>query len=66
MANFWNQSGVPHKGWTLENVFDLGEDYDSPDDIPYETCMMCGNTGIRFVHVVTHPSIGLVVIVLQK
>lgn len=32
MANLWKQQGVPHKGWTLENVYDVREDGQSEDD----------------------------------
>jgi len=57
MSNLWKQSGVPHKGWTLVDVIDIREDGQSEDDTPYESCMMCGNEKIRYVHIVTHDEI---------
>jgi hypothetical protein len=54
MSNKWNIPNIPHKGWTLEDVYDIREDGQSPDDTDYETCMMCNNERIRFVHVVSH------------
>jgi hypothetical protein len=52
MTNFWRQEGVPHKGWSLVDVIDIREEGQSEWDTPYETCMMCGNEKIRYVHVV--------------
>jgi len=52
MANYWNQEGVPHKGWEYETIIDLrdeGEDY--------ETCMMCGREEIRYVHILSHDEV---------
>jgi len=57
MANLWKQQGIPHKGWTLVDVYDVREDGQSEDGTSYETCMMCGNEKIRYVHVVSHPDI---------
>lgn len=54
MPNWWNQIGVPHKGWVLNEVIDIREDGQSAEETPYETCMMCGNEKIRFVHIVSH------------
>lgn len=54
--NYWNQEGIPHKGWDLKDVIDTlasGATW----DIPYETCMMCGKEKIRFVHIVTHSEV---------
>ena len=58
MSNLWKQQGIPHKGWTLENVYDVREDGQSEDETSYETCMMCGHEKIRYVHVVSHPDYG--------
>ena len=55
MINYWNQTGVPHKGWTLETVIDVREDDQSEWETDYETCMMCGHDKIRYVHVLSHP-----------
>ncbi len=52
--NLWNQTDVPHKGWRLKNVIDIRGDGESVDEAEYETCMMCNNERIRFVHIVTH------------
>ena len=51
MAYLWNQPGVPHKGWHCVDVIDLaGDSFDEGEDY-YETCQMCGQEGIRFVHI---------------
>lgn len=58
MSERWNKPGVPHKGWTLVDVYDTVEDEtESVDDRNYETCEMCGNNPIRYVHVVSHPEV---------
>lgn len=51
----WDQPNIPHKGWTEIDVIDLADDTDLDEDIEYETCDMCGNEKIRFVHVLIHP-----------
>jgi len=45
--NLWQQEGVPHKGWTCFDMVDLGMGN-------YESCGMCGNERIRFVHYMRH------------
>jgi len=55
MSNLWNTPGIPHKGWVLEDVYDVRADGESVDETAYEKCEMCGNEKIRFVHVVSHP-----------
>ena len=47
----WDLPGVPHKGWTLVGFEDIKED----PDTDYETCEMCGNERIRFIHILSHP-----------
>ena len=42
----WDNPNVPHKGWRLIAVEDLG----APD----HTCQMCGNEEVRYVHVMEH------------
>lgn len=54
MYNHWNLPDIPHKGWRLLDVIDIREDGQSVEDTEYETCMMCGNGRIRFVHIVEH------------
>ena len=54
MPNRWNLEGIPHKGWNLTDVIDIREDGQSEDETPYESCMMCGNEKIRYVHIVEH------------
>lgn len=49
----WNIPGVPHKGWTCGDVEDLRGDA-GPDEYIPGTCEMCGNSGLRFVHHMTH------------
>lgn len=55
MANLWKQKDVPHKGWVLIDVIDVREDNQPEHETDYESCMMCGNERIRYVHVVEHP-----------
>jgi hypothetical protein len=43
----WRIPGMPHRGWTLVDVEDLGE--------PEHTCEACGKTEIRYVHEIEHP-----------
>lgn len=57
MANYWKQQGIPHKGWVLVDVIDVREDGQSQWETEYETCMMCGNEKIRYVHIVQHKDI---------
>lgn len=47
----WDSLGVPHKGWTLVGFEDIKEN----PDVDYETCEMCGNERIRFIHILSHP-----------
>ena len=37
------------------DVFDVRADDESADEANYETCEMCGNERIRFVHLMRHP-----------
>lgn len=55
MSNLWKQQGIPHKGWTLETVYDVRGNGQSEDETTYKTCMMCAHEKIRYVHVVSHP-----------
>lgn len=52
--NLWDTEGIPHRGWKydIENpIIDVaGED---PGN--YQTCEMCGNERVRYIHVMTHP-----------
>lgn len=57
MANYWKEQGIPHKGWTLIDVIDIREEGQSELDTNYETCMMCGNEKIRYIHIVKHAEI---------
>ena len=47
MVKEWKLPGVPQKGWTLQKIEDTGS--------VHETCMMCGQEELRFVHVMSHP-----------
>lgn len=56
----WDKKGVPHKGWQCNDMIDLGEgleglEVDERKDY-YETCQMCNQEGIRFVHIMEHPN----------
>ncbi|MEO9475104.1 MAG: hypothetical protein ABJ004_12365 [Cyclobacteriaceae bacterium] len=55
MTNFRNIPGVPHKGWSLDTVYDIRDDGQTEEETNYEACMMCGNEKIRYVHVLSHP-----------
>lgn len=55
MSNLWNKPDIPHKGWTCSDVFDVRANDEPPDEVNYETCEMCGNERIRFVHLMRHP-----------
>jgi len=52
-------NGIPHKGWRLINVIDVREDGQSESDTNYESCMMCGNEKIRYVHIVSHDEVAV-------
>ena len=43
-----------HKGWTCVDVFDVRADGALVEETNYETCEMCGNERIRFVHLMRH------------
>jgi hypothetical protein len=58
MANYWKEPGIPHKGWILVDVIDVREEGQSEEETEYETCMMCGNERIRYVHLVEHKEVG--------
>ena len=45
----WNQSRVPHKGWSCVGFEDLGE--------PSTICEMCEHQEIRYVHTMRHRTI---------
>ena len=47
----WNIPGVPHKGWVLIDFEDIKDD----PNAEYETCEMCGNERIRYIHILAHP-----------
>jgi len=57
MANLWNQQSVPHKGWQLEDVIDVREWGQPESETDYETCMMCGQPKVRYVHIVIHKEV---------
>ena len=44
--NYWNQTGIPHKGWQNMGFEDLLE--------PTHKCDMCGREEIRYVHTMRH------------
>jgi hypothetical protein len=55
-AHSYNKD-VPHKGWILVDVIDVRDDGRPVEETDYETCMMCGNEKIRYVHIVEHKDI---------
>ena len=54
MNGLWTEPGIPHKGWRLIDVIDLRPDDAPVEETEYETCEMCGNERIRFVHIMEH------------
>ena len=54
MCALWDMPGVPHKGWRLIDVYDIGGDDSTQEEISYATCEMCGHERIRYVHVLEH------------
>lgn len=42
----------------MVDVIDVSEDGQPEWEIEYETCMMCGNEKIRYVHIVEHAEVG--------
>ncbi|MGA0595145.1 hypothetical protein [Enterovirga sp. CN4-39] len=46
----WGQAGVPHRGWTCDDIEDLGE--------LAAVCEMCEAQEIRYVHHMSHPRYG--------
>lgn len=57
MSNKWNLPNIPHKGWIIQDVIDIREDGQSVEETEYETCMMCNNERIRYVHILTHSEV---------
>ncbi|WP_339812641.1 hypothetical protein [uncultured Imperialibacter sp.] len=57
MGTKWNRPNIPHKGWTIEDVIDIREDGQIEGETDYQTCMMCNNDRIRYVHIVSHPEV---------
>lgn len=51
----WDRPGVPHKGWIEVGCIDIREDEYDDSDVKYETCEMCHNERIRYVHILKHP-----------
>jgi hypothetical protein len=41
--HIWNKNDIPRKGWSCIEVYD--------NDSDYHVCEMCGNTQVRYVHV---------------
>jgi hypothetical protein len=57
MRNSWDIPNIPHKGWSIVDVVDIREDGQNEDETDYQTCMMCNNDRIRYVHIVCHPNV---------
>jgi hypothetical protein len=61
MSGLWGTAAVPHKGWRLVDVEDLGE--------PDHMCEMCVVTSVRYVHHIeheSHPSLAVGCICAEK
>ena len=52
----WNIPGIPHKGWSIIGCEDILDGIEDPDNREYETCEMCGQERIRYVHIMCHPN----------
>ena len=52
----WSKEGIPHKGWECIDVIDLGEGVFEGEAIPYESCEMCDQEKIRYIHILKHPN----------
>jgi hypothetical protein len=46
--------GLPTKGWSIDCVYDVREDGQTPDEAEYQSCEYCGNEKIRYVHQLSH------------
>jgi hypothetical protein len=44
--NLWDRAGVPHRGWRIVELLDLGA--------AEAVCEMCGHERVRYVHVMQH------------
>lgn len=54
MTNTWDRPNTPRKGWRCVDVIDVCPDDEQFTVREYETCEMCGNHPIRYVHVMEH------------
>jgi hypothetical protein len=54
LGNLWHTEGFPHRGWECIHVEDLNPDELPADEVDYETCQVCGQYPIRFVHTIIH------------
>jgi hypothetical protein len=52
--NDWNHPGVPHRGWACVEMIDLKAGLDE-EAVPDGVCQMCGQTEIRYLHIMRHP-----------
>ena len=57
MNNNFYKTQLPNKNWKLINVYDVREDGQSAENTIYETCMICNNEKIRYVHVIIHEKV---------
>lgn len=57
MSRIWESPNVPHKGWVLVDVIDVRVDGESVNETAYESCMMCNQERIRYVHIVKHVAV---------
>lgn len=48
-SGLWSVAGVPHRGWTVDDVEDLGRG-------ETQRCEMCDARDIRYVHWMVHPA----------
>jgi len=47
--NLWTKKNYPHKGWEFSDMTDFEQDY--------QTCEMCNNYPVRYMHYLTHPTL---------
>ena len=53
----WGQPGIPKKGWTCIEVYDLAEGNDQFTDENMIVCEMCEGPLLRYVHLMQHPDL---------
>jgi hypothetical protein len=53
-GTLWSTPKFPHRGWTFVDIIDLNPDEEPSENVNYESCEVCGQYPIRFVHTLDH------------